>query len=190
MMSGMVTTYSKRGNRRRQSRGGERGGLAFASLKDPLDAHEQILVVEGLDDVILDPFQLKEVLHPVARRQDDHRDLAATELGVELSEARVAVHHRHEDIEDDEIRLFLRGKRKRLLPVAGGDHRVAFGLQADLHRQRELLLVVRHQNLLRFSHWRPLRVMEAATDAARSLTGSPYRTVYARWSPPLTPPSG
>src|SRR3990167_9091989 len=70
--------------------GAARGALLGAPLQGAVDAHEEIFVVEGLDDVVLDPLQLEEVLHPVAGGEHDDGQLPPADPRVDLPETGVA----------------------------------------------------------------------------------------------------
>ncbi len=85
---------------------GLEGAPQLGELQMGLDARADLIDVEGLGDVVggADPKALELVLYLVDDGDEDHRDALAPGRGLDASADLVAVHLRHQDVEQDEIR--------------------------------------------------------------------------------------
>ena len=81
------------------------------------------------------------VVHRVARREHQHRHRTAAAAGAQAAQHLEAVHLRQADVQDDEIKFFLRGGNHRLLAARGDVDRMALGLEDALQAGGERRVV-------------------------------------------------
>ena len=102
--------------------------IAQSLLRQPsFQTGAQQHLVKGFGEIILraqfDPFDhAAQIGHG---RDDDHRNVAPFGLGLQLAQNLKAIHLRHHNIEQDQIRLFRGHLRQRLSPIGRADGGIA-----------------------------------------------------------------
>ena len=106
-------------------------GQALLALRDALlealqrdvgtDAGQHLLVLEGLGDVVhgtaLESLDLVRRIGQGAH--EDHRDVAGLRALLQAPTGGIAVHHRHQDIEEDEVGVDVLELLQRALAILG-----------------------------------------------------------------------
>lgn len=115
----------------------------------PLDAGHQLALVHRLGQHVVRP--VLEQLHPVLdggeRGHHDHRDEPRGLALAEPAADREAVHDRHHDVQEDQVRRVGGGPLDGLGPVLGGGGHVAEPVEDVLEIPDDVRLVVDHEHL-------------------------------------------
>jgi hypothetical protein len=83
-----------------------------------------------------------------ASTQDEDRDPLVALVELERAADLVAVHARQHQVQHHEVGDELAGSREPLLTVAGGDHFISLGLEAELEDGEQVHLVVHDEDAL------------------------------------------
>src|SRR5262245_55433273 len=154
--------------------------LLLGGREDLLDLGQQLFEREGLADVVDRP--LLQPLHPVlglgSRRQHRDRDVRGLLVDAQQLQHLPAVHLRHHDVEQHQVRPLDLGLGQRLVPAARRDDVVALLAQHQLEKMQYVGLVVDDEYLLLvrqgpqgYPGW------EGSNASSRVLAGSQKRKV-------------
>ena len=77
---------------------------------------------------------------------DEHGQVAQAGIGADLAAELEAVHHRHEDVADHQVKRFGAEHGQGLAAVCGGAHAVAVPLEENLQQVAALVIVIHGEN--------------------------------------------